>query len=398
MHIAGGPFWMLAMNNTQAPSKEKVSEERLRNTRAWAAARLGQMSGAEVIVGAIDELLQMREDWKTICAAADAMPPNAEPQPAASNERVTWEQVKAYLRESHVQRIAMGDEWSYEGNAHAYIEHLEQRVATLQREVAADNELIERQTRLLNGGRLPVRGPITTPEPQPDASKDVLRFTWAWDDGARTWRLSMVEMGDGLLAGYDHLAGYYERRLIEEIERLQRERDQWQDNYQTLLEATVPSVSNERIAELIEYWEGWIPEGDGTPEPINVGKTRLRDTIAALRQLQPTHEPPADAMAPIACIRVGEDDSCEVLKLYAPGLPTGEHDLYPAASSQPPSTAPKFKVGDRVNLTNTGLYGVVKSIGTFHYELEGENGAQLLPGPVYAEYGLSFAPTKEVKS
>jgi hypothetical protein len=48
--------------------------------------------------------------------------------------------------------------------------------------------------------------------------------------------------------------------------------------------------------------------------------------------------PPADdSMAPIACIRVGEDDTCEVLKLYAPGLPPGEHDLYPAASSQPPA-------------------------------------------------------------
>lgn len=54
----------------------------------------------------------------------------------------------------------------------------------------------------------------------PVPSKDLLPFTWEWDADARTWRLSMVEMGDGLLAGYDHLAGYYERRLIEEIQRL----------------------------------------------------------------------------------------------------------------------------------------------------------------------------------
>jgi len=62
------------MNDVTRTSKEKASEERLRNTRDWAAARLGQLSGAEVIVSAIDELLEMREDWKTICDAADAMP------------------------------------------------------------------------------------------------------------------------------------------------------------------------------------------------------------------------------------------------------------------------------------------------------------------------------------
>lgn len=52
--------------------------------------------------------------------------------------------------------------------------------------------------------------------------KDQLRFSWTWDAIALNWRISMVDMGDGLLAGYDHLAGYYERRLIEEIERLQK--------------------------------------------------------------------------------------------------------------------------------------------------------------------------------
>lgn len=40
---------------------EKISDERLRNTRAWAAARVGQMSGAEVIVAAIDEVFHLRE-------------------------------------------------------------------------------------------------------------------------------------------------------------------------------------------------------------------------------------------------------------------------------------------------------------------------------------------------
>lgn len=41
-------------------TNEWVSEERLRNTRAWAAAK-PDMSGSEVIVNAIDELLQLRE-------------------------------------------------------------------------------------------------------------------------------------------------------------------------------------------------------------------------------------------------------------------------------------------------------------------------------------------------
>lgn len=36
-----------------------LSEDRLRNTRAWAAAR-PDMSGSKVIVGAIDELLELR--------------------------------------------------------------------------------------------------------------------------------------------------------------------------------------------------------------------------------------------------------------------------------------------------------------------------------------------------
>jgi hypothetical protein len=39
---------------------EPVSEERLRNVRAWAAARTDAMSGATVIVDAVDELLKRR--------------------------------------------------------------------------------------------------------------------------------------------------------------------------------------------------------------------------------------------------------------------------------------------------------------------------------------------------
>lgn len=42
-------------------TKLDLTEERLRNTRAWAAARVGSLSGADVIVAAIDELLRYRE-------------------------------------------------------------------------------------------------------------------------------------------------------------------------------------------------------------------------------------------------------------------------------------------------------------------------------------------------
>lgn len=42
-----------------------VSDERLRNTRAWAAARIGQLSGAEVIVAACDEALAARAAHNT---------------------------------------------------------------------------------------------------------------------------------------------------------------------------------------------------------------------------------------------------------------------------------------------------------------------------------------------
>jgi hypothetical protein len=48
---------------------EPISEERLRNTLAWATARLRQLSGAEVIVGAITEVLERR--------AADENPASA---------------------------------------------------------------------------------------------------------------------------------------------------------------------------------------------------------------------------------------------------------------------------------------------------------------------------------
>lgn len=46
--------------------EKRISDEQLRNTRAWAAARIGQLSGAEVIVAACDEALAARSAIGTI--------------------------------------------------------------------------------------------------------------------------------------------------------------------------------------------------------------------------------------------------------------------------------------------------------------------------------------------
>lgn len=78
-----------------------------------------------------------------------------------------------------------------------------------------------------------------------------------------------------------------------------------------------------------------VRSASATP-PACEPRTQLPDEREMRLAQPPASEPPADYIAPIACIRVGEDDTCEVLKLYAPGLPPGEHDLYPAASAPPP--------------------------------------------------------------
>jgi hypothetical protein len=51
---------------------EAVSEERLRNVRAWAAARVGSLSGADITVAAIDELLALRLEVPTLKDALQA--------------------------------------------------------------------------------------------------------------------------------------------------------------------------------------------------------------------------------------------------------------------------------------------------------------------------------------
>jgi hypothetical protein len=66
----------------------KITDERLRNTRAWAAAKIGQLSGADVIVEAIDELFGLRqkvEEWADqIDRAYGELPADRFPGPSTS--------------------------------------------------------------------------------------------------------------------------------------------------------------------------------------------------------------------------------------------------------------------------------------------------------------------------
>lgn len=94
-------------------SKERLSEERLRNTRAWAAAR-PDMSGSEVIVGAIDELLQMREDWETICKGAEEYAEDTADEPAVPSSKQTL----MNRIELHMHVNSRGNEWLVTDPAH----------------------------------------------------------------------------------------------------------------------------------------------------------------------------------------------------------------------------------------------------------------------------------------
>lgn len=72
---------------------ERISEERLRNTRAWAAAR-PEMSGSAVIVGAIDELIrwrdlenQLRATGQSVKAVLDALDGLGDPKNPTPTDR-----------------------------------------------------------------------------------------------------------------------------------------------------------------------------------------------------------------------------------------------------------------------------------------------------------------------
>lgn len=121
------------------------------------------------------------------------------------------------------------------------------KIERLQRESA---ELIHDNERLMKS----LTAEVNADEMSPQASK--LNFIWSWDANANTWRLSTTEMGDGLVAGYDHLAGYYERRLIEEIERQREEIAK----YKAWSQSCDPSPAIQAtIAEL----DAWTPSSAG---------------------------------------------------------------------------------------------------------------------------------------
>lgn len=85
----------------------------------------------------------------------------------------------------------------------------------------------------------------------------------------------------------------------------------------------ITAPENPSLDDLIAFYsEGNFRSGVRVRVPY-------RATREALERLRAAHEPATGPVAPIACIRVGEDDTCEVVHLYAPGLPPGEHDLFP---------------------------------------------------------------------
>jgi|SRR6185369_10487192 len=76
----------------------EITEERLRNTRAWAAARVGSLSGADVIVAAIDELLRYRE-----IVGYELAEPTVTPEPGAN--RLTDVEHRLVRAEAEILRL-----------------------------------------------------------------------------------------------------------------------------------------------------------------------------------------------------------------------------------------------------------------------------------------------------
>lgn len=85
------------------------------------------------------------------------------------------------------------------------------------------------------------------------SSKDSLPFRWERDGLPGKWRLTTSDMGDGLVAGYDHIAGYYEGRLIDEVERLRAS-----------VKALLATCADCRGAGHFESWTGCWTLENGT--------------------------------------------------------------------------------------------------------------------------------------
>jgi hypothetical protein len=124
-----------------------ISEDRLRNTRAWAAAR-PDMSGSGVIVGAIDELLQLREQDRLYKVrhpddlAVIQFSLMMRDKMAASRDkgRSGWDDPTCctieYLQELLLSHLEKGDPVDV-ANFCMMLQHRGARVAALQREHAA---------------------------------------------------------------------------------------------------------------------------------------------------------------------------------------------------------------------------------------------------------------------
>jgi hypothetical protein len=81
-----------------------------------------------------------------------------------------------------------------------------------------------------------------------------------------------------------------------------------------------------------------VAERSGTL--VTLTAAQCREVIA---EMEPAHET-CEPQAPIARIRIGlaSDFPPQVVKIYSPGLPSGEHDLY----CEPMAIAPALKAGE----------------------------------------------------
>lgn len=176
-----------------------------------------------------------------------------------------------------------------------------------------------------------------------------LTFSWAWDASALNWRISTVDMGDGLEAGYEHLAGYYERRLIEEIERLRKRVD-----------FAIGELAEKPITEAAADWvrvsvlavlRGQVsPNGDVINEGVaaeqSAGPTAGGDITSGGVRVSapcPTPEPLVDAEAAYEAWRKANQATAPVPNRYD-AFKAGfqaRSTAQPPAVWQPIETAPK---------------------------------------------------------
>lgn len=90
----------------------------------------------------------------------------------------------------------------------------------------------------------------------------------------------------------------------------------------------------DRIGVLLDK----LPQGEAL-RYYHAGR-ELLDAREALQALRATSEPPAEPIFPVARLYIDEEENVSAT-LYDPGLPPGNHDVYPAASAPPPFASPE---------------------------------------------------------